>query len=762
MKVATFANLLLFLWFPVLLFGQTVQLKGVVKEAGGENLPHATIFILPDSIFIPSDLEGYFSVKLKAGYKSIRVSYTGYESYFSNLLLSKDTSVAFFLNPVIGQLREVAVTANPYSLENLLRSGRTGTTTLSRKDISAIPVMGGEADIIKTVQLLPGTVRGMEGSSDFFVRGGAADQNLVLLDGAPIYNTSHLFGFISVFNPDVLEKTEAITGGFPAEYGGRLSSILDITSRNKVAPKTHVAGNIGLIASRLFVEQPLLKDKLSIWVAGRRTYVDQVIKLTGQELPYYFYDLNGKVIFQPTNYDQFSFSYFRGEDNLNLSQAEDEDNYGFTSTYTAASKSQVARWRHWNPGGWNTDLSLFHTSFDYSIINIFQEDQLKAFSNIEDYGLKFSFQKKTAGEEGRLQSGFEWIRHGVSPNVVSSTGLFTDFLDNSVAEGIVAHEVAAYLQHDWQLSDRWLFGTGVRVSAGLVQEKEYVIPEPRFFARYALQENQALKLSYSRMAQYMHRISNSAISTPTDIWYTVTDSIQPQKAHQVSMAWQNFLTEPKIFLSAEAYYKSMTDLIGFEEGTNLVLNPDFESKLIQGKGRAYGLELLLRKEAGSLTGWLSYTLAWSWRQYNEINSGNWFPSRYDRRHNGALVMQYKLSNRWSASMVWEYISGSRFTPVIGQYVVISPVLSGVDIIPLYSGINEVKLSDTHRLDLGIRYQNNPDNRFRWNLFAGVNNLYNRASPIGIFIEQDEIDGSLRYIQPGLFGLLPFINFGFHF
>jgi hypothetical protein len=296
----------------------------------------------------------------------------------------------------------------------------------------------------------------------------------------------------------------------------------------------------------------------------------------------------------------------------------------------------------------------------------------------------------------------------------------------------------------------------------VVTNKYYLFPEPRISVRYSLNQSQALKFSYSRMVQYMHRISNSAVSSPTDIWYPVTDSIRPQTSHQLALAWQRKLRGKDIFVSIEGYFKTMHQLIGYEEGTNLFLNTDFESRLIQGMGRAYGLEFLLKKNSGKLTGWLSYTLTWSHRQFDGINGGKWFPSRYDRRHNGAVVAQYAFNRRWALSMVWEFISGSRFTPVIGQYVLFAPTLTGADLIPVYSGINEVRLAPSHRLDIGLKFKSKPSRKFRWQWFAGVYNVYNRANPIGINIEQDELDGSLRYTQPGLFGLIPFLSYGFKF
>ena len=299
-----------------LVWGQRIRLSGVVKDEAGETLSFANVLILPDSAIVPADASGEFLVQLLPGPKKVAIFYTGYKTLQQVLALRKDTLILFTLAAAVGELEELTINANRYSQEMLVQSTRTGTTTLTKEDVNAIPVLGGEADIIKTLQLLPGTVRGVEGSSDLFVRGGAADQNLVLLDGATVYNTSHLFGFLSVFNPDILEKVEAINGGFPAEYGGRLSSILDISSGNRVAKKTGVSGSIGLIASRLYVEQPLVKDKLSIWVAGRRTYIDRVIKAIDEELPYYFYDFNGKVIFQPGRRDHLEFSYYTGKDVL--------------------------------------------------------------------------------------------------------------------------------------------------------------------------------------------------------------------------------------------------------------------------------------------------------------------------------------------------------------------------------------------------------------------------------------------------------------
>lgn len=722
----------------------------------------ASVVVSPDSLATTTDNEGRFRLSLPHGKKQITISYTGYERLSATVVLDGDTLVYLTLASRVSQLQEVTVNADRFSSEDLVQSTRTGTTTLTPKDINAIPVLGGEADLIKTLQLLPGTVRGVEGSSDLFVRGGAADQNLVLLDGAPIYNTSHLFGFLSVFNPSILDHVEAINGGFPAELGGRLSSILNITSNASVAKETKLSGDLGLIASRLYLEQPLVENKASFWVAGRRTYIDQVMKATGEELPYFFYDINGKVIVEPSERDKFEFSFYNGEDILDIFRDRNNDGNGFLTSYASGNASQSFRWRRLGDQRWSSDVSLVRSQYDYNVSNAFEENRLMAMSDIEDYGAKIVIRYDSLKGNASFQFGAEWIRHAISPSVINTTGTIAELLESSASRGKLAHELAFHAQHEFAFSPRLRVNAGFRASAGLANGRHYFVPEPRLSMRYSLSEEQSIKFSYSRMAQYMHRISNSAVTTPMDVWYTITDEIAPQTSHQLAAAWQRFASSQKIFFSAELYYKTMRNLIGFEEGTNLFFNTDFASRLIQGTGMAYGLELLTRKEAGRFTGWISYTLSWSHRQFNEINSGGWFPSRYDRRHNGALVTQYSFGKRWAASLVWEFISGARFTPVVGQYAVLAPTLTGVDLIPLYSKINQVKLGDTHRLDAGIKFMSKPGKKFQWQWFAGVYNVYNRASPVGMIIEQNETDGSLRYLQPGLFGLLPFVSYGFKF
>ena len=634
--------------------------------------------------------------------------------------------------------------------------------TLSREEVNSIPMLGGEADLIKMIQLLPGVIRGVEGGTDLFVRGGAADQNLVLLDGAPIYNTGHLLGFMSVFNADVLESVESMTGAFPAEYGGRLSSILDVKTKSGFADRTHVQGNLGLIASRLMIEQPLVKNKLSISLAGRRTYIDKVLKMVGQNLPYYFYDVNAKINFKPTAHDRIEFAYYSGKDVLTYTSPSRDTirRRNFTSNFGIGNSAQILKWKKSLPGGWDSTVSLLHTNFNYTISSVFEGNSLFVTSKIEDLGVKWTISSDSAFRFF-LKGGLESVHHRVSPNVINTSGPLSELLKSSSTQGRILEETAAFGQVDTNLGNRWRGSLGLRVSSGLVEDKVYINPEPRLAIRYSVNDNTTLKASYSRMAQYLQRVSSAAVAFPTDIWYPVTKDVRPQISNQVSVALQHNLADAHVFLSVEGYFKKMSNLIGYREGTNLFLNTQFEKQLIQGNGRAYGIEVLIKKEIGRFRGWISYTLSKSERQYAEINQDRWFLARYDRRHNGAVVTSYHITPRWSLSAVWEFMSGSRFTPVIGQYIVPSPTLAGLDLVPVYASMNSVKLADTHRLDLGIKLRSRPEKKFQSEWFVGVYNVYNRASPIGITIVSNG-NGSYSYEQPGLFGLLPFISYGFKF
>lgn len=752
---------LLLIWNNAL-FAQEFNLSGRVYDQSGESLPLAHITIVGKNITAVSDQQGRFSLKHARGEMTIEASYTGFESFRYTFLLKRDTTILFYLKVKSEELGEVVIKGDQVLQSDQLHATRSSTLTLTEREINAIPVLGGEADLLKTIQLLPGVAKGVEGTTDLFVRGGAADQNLVLLDGAPVYNTGHLLGFLSVFNPDILDGVESINGAFPAQFGGRLSSILNVNSKSRFSDRTSVSGNIGLLASRLMVRQPIIKNKLEVWVAGRRTYVDQVVKALGESLPYYFYDINAKAIYRPTEKDQLELAHYSGKDVLNFVRTarDTASNFRFTSDFVIANSGQTFLWKHQHHQRTSTSLRLYRTQFNYSIENQFEDSRLFTNSSIEDWGGKLVVQHQYS-DQLSFTTGLEVAQHQVSPNVISTAGEIAQLLESSTTRGQAPTELSSFFQADGKFKTHWDWSAGIRLSSAFVSGTQYVNPEPRLALRYGLTPKAALKLSYSRMAQYLHRISSAAVAFPTDIWYPVTDQVRPQTADQVTLAFNQSLPEQNLFISLEGYYKTLNQLIGYKEGTNLFLNTDFEDQLIQGKGAAYGLEVLVKKETGKLTGWISYTWSKSLRQFDLINQGEWFLARYDRRHNGAVVINYALNKRFSISSVFEFISGSRFTPIIGQYIIPTTTLTGVQLVPVYAPVNSVKLADTHRLDLGIKYFSSPARKLKTEWFVGVYNVYNRATPIGINIEPND-DGSYRYEQPGLFGLIPFVSYGFKF
>ncbi len=748
---------------PVYLKAQEVEIRGTIRDTQGESLPLANLVILPDSVLASTDISGTYAARISAGQKTLRLSYTGYEPIVTSGAVHADTTINFVLTPKVSELKEVVFTSDRVSQGDIVASARAGTTYLTRDEILRMPSPFGEPDVVGAMKLLPGTIRGMEGGSDTFVRGGAADQNLVLLDGAPIYNTGHLLGFLSVFNPDVVENVEMINGGFPAEFGGRLSSVMNITTDSDIPDKTTVSADVGLVSSRMKLTQPIYKDKVAFWVAGRRTYVDQLVRrLTDKDVPYFFEEFNGKLVIHPSRDHQVELSYFGSEDHLDFLRDGAKDGDEMVTRFNSRTSSQTLNWRHVSPGLWSGELSMFRTFFDSRTSNQYKNYSLAGTSEVVDHGAKYKLKRDSIWGDASLGIGAEWTSHDLSPSIINSEGTIADVVKSSETRGDVVNEFAAYIEQEVTLMRGIRLNAGLRGSMAVVRNHRYYFPEPRVSMRFSLGDHGALKASYSRMTQYIHRISNSTVTTPIDVWYPVSEKVRPQKGHQYSLALQQFLPEKKMYFSLEGYYKTMDDLTALEEGANFLFKSDFDSRLIQGQGKAYGMEVLLRKDAGRFTGWIGYSLSWSWRKFDAINDGQWFHARYDRRHNGAIVAQYLLRERWAVSTVWEYISGARFTPVIGQYLAVDPGQSGLDIIPLYAEINSVRLSDTHRLDLGIKLFSKPQHKVQWTLFAGVYNLYNRATPFGIVIKIDEKSNAMEYSQPGLFGLLPFISYGVRF
>jgi hypothetical protein len=767
--------LLIFLAFTFSTQAQTISGK-IADKDNGEDLPFALVYVKGSTRGTSSNVYGFYSLAIspediKNGKVIVVFSFTGFEKTEREIELSSDFTLNIRLKSTSTTLNEFTVEADKSKEIEELRSTTMSTEKLEMEQMKTLPSIGGEVDIIKVAQLLPGIQGGTEGGTGMFVRGGDADQNLVILDEAIVYNIGHLFGFFSVFNPEAIKDMTVIKGAFPSQYGGRLSSVLDVRMREGNDTKFHGSGGVGLLSSRLTLEMPIQKEKGSILIAGRRTYIDKVLKAVGQNIPYYFYDLNVKANYQITKKDRIFYSMYYGKDVLDFNQAQTDssgNNSAFDFGFDLGNWTNTIRWNHIYSPKLFSNLSLINTNFDYKIRGNIANNKVIISSNVVDFGAKMDFDYFKSSEV-KIKFGGAITNHAFRPNIVSTQGDISGFLGNSAGKKLVTQEMALYGNVEQELNPIFKINYGLRITGSTVKGKFYTGLEPRVAGRMMLNEFDALKISYSRMKQYMHRVSNSTIALPTDLWYPITENIKPQISDQVAFGYNHLFNKHKLAFSAEVYYKWLQNLIEYREGASLVLNNDFESELIQGTGDAWGLELMIKKERGKFTGWIAYTLSWATRDFEELNGGKKFWAKYDRRHTGSVVMTYKLSKRWTASAVWVYQTGSRFTAQNGQYFMPNPTLTGVDVIPIYTARNEVQMSSSHRLDLNFVLQGRKNRLFgnkkkkyvtgEWHI--GCYNLYNQTQPFRVNIVATE-NGGYKYEQPGLFGFIPSVAYNFKF
>ncbi|MDB4088290.1 TonB-dependent receptor [Flavobacteriales bacterium] len=766
---------LAFLFFTIGINAQTISGK-IADKGSGEDLPFALVYVKGSTKGTTSNVYGFYSLSIspediKNGKVTIVFSFTGYEKTEMEIEISSDVTLNIRLQSSSTRLTEFTVEATKSKEVEELRSTKMSTDKLEMEQMKTLPSIGGEVDIIKIAQLLPGIQGGTEGGTGMFVRGGDADQNLVILDEAIVYNIGHLFGFFSVFNPEAIKDMTIIKGAFPSQYGGRLSSVLDVRMKNGNDTKFHGSGGVGLLSSRLTLEMPIKKEKGSILIAGRRTYIDKVLKAVGQELPYYFYDLNVKANYQITKKDRLFYSMYYGKDVLAFGE-EETDSSGNSSTFdfgfNLGNWTNTVRWNHIYSPKLFSNLSLINTNFDYEIYGNIVNNKVIISSNVVDFGAKMDFDYFKSPEI-KIKFGGAVTNHAFKPNIITTEGDISDFIGSSEGKKLVTQEMALYGNIEQEINPLLKINYGLRLTGSTVKDKFYAGIEPRLAGRYMLNEFDVLKVSYSRMKQYMHRVSNSTIALPTDLWYPITENIKPQISDQVALGYNHLFNKNKLTFSAEVYYKWLQNLIEYREGASLVLNNDFESELIQGTGDAWGLELMIKKERGKFTGWIAYTLSWATRDFDELNGGETYWAKYDRRHTGSVVMTYKLAKRWTASAVWVYQTGSRFTAQNGQYFMPNPTLTGVDIIPIYSARNGVQMSSSHRLDLNFVLQGRKNRLFgnkkkkyvtgEWHF--GCYNLYNQAQPYRVNIVATE-NGGYKYEQPGLFGFIPSVAYNFKF
>jgi hypothetical protein len=774
------------LWLLVLLLlhlgpaaAQTrITLSGTVQDAtSGENLTGATVRLreLP-GVGTGANAYGFFTLTVPAGTYTLEASFVGYATQARQLNVTASQRLDFKLKPSGNDLSEVVVTGR--SADANISKAQMGVETLDLKQIAKVPVLFGEKDVIKTLTLLPGIKSAGEGSSGFSVRGGAVDQNLILLDEAPVYNASHLLGFFSTFNSDAIKDLTVFKGGMPAQYGGRLSSVVDIKMKDGNNQQLHGSGGIGLIASRLALEGPIVKDKGSFLVTARRTYADVFLKLSKNEntknSSLYFYDVNAKANYALNDRNRLYFSAYLGRDALGLANT-------FGQYY--GNQTATLRLNHLFSDRVFSNTSLIYSKYDYEIDILANAQNFKIISKIQDLNLKQDFEF-TPSTTQTVRFGAQAIYHTITPGyVVADAGASV----NSTADRTnYSLETAAYASHEWQATPRLNFTTGLRLSGfsllgpgtystydavGTVLTatpydkkgeflKTYVRLEPRFAASFQVNEASQFKAGYARNVQNLHLLSNSSTALPTDLYVPTTFNVKPETSDQISAGYYRTLGKDKTYsLVVETYYKALQNQIDYRDGTQLRGNFDVEASLLYGTGRAYGIELLVRKDVGRLTGWLGYTLSKSQRQFAEINGGSWFNARQDRPHDLSVVAIYQLNSKWSFSGTFLASTGNAATFPVGKYVVAGQVVSR------YGERNADRQPGYRRLDLGATYEKpgQEGHRFHSSWSFSIYNALGRENPYSIRFQADPNDPTrTQAVQTALFRMVPSATYNFSF
>ncbi len=746
-------------------------ISGVLEDGKtGEALPYATIQIKGSRYGGTTNEYGRYSFSVPNTSKIndssiVQISFIGYKKKEISLAKLRYSS-KITLNQDLQQLKTFEVQGRISEEAEQVQSTQMSIVKLDMQEIKNLPAIGGEVDIIKAAQLLPGIAAGFEGSTGLYVRGGNADQNLVIYDEAALYEFGHLFGFFSIFNNDVVEDISILKGAFPANYGGRLSSVIDVKAKTGFADSLSGEGGIGLLSSRLTIRTPFAKKKGTILISGRRTYIDQVARLINQQIPYHFYDLNGKVGYKINPNNTLWYSIYFGKDVLGFSDADEADPGGggfeTNASYDKVNMSQSLKWQRIYSPKFSHEITAVSTLFSYDILGKFEINEIKVQSKVSDIGIKpkFTYQRHA---NHTIEYGADVIYRNFQPNIINTAGEIEAFLASSRGPELGNLEYAGYGVSKHKLINGLLaVDLGLRFSGTAVDGKNYMGLEPRLASRYTLNENNAVKLSYTRMRQYVHRVSSSSVVLPTDLWYPVTAQIKPMTADQVALGYDHLFPKINTTATVEAYYKNMRNVIEYREGANLILNNDFENELVQGVGDAYGTEFLLKKRRGKVHGWVGYTLSWSTRQFDELNNGERFWAKYDRRHDFSSTVSYDIIKRISIAAIWVYSNGPRFTAQTGQYVIPDPTLNGLEIVPIYSERNEISLSPSHRLDLNLVFKPKfkPNRKWYGVLNVGAYNVYNQASPFQVQIEPR--GNGFQYVQPGLFGILPYFSYNFKF
>jgi hypothetical protein len=760
---------------------QNYSFSGFVKDStSGESIKGAVVKNLSDGASVTTNNYGFFSLTLPSGQQSVRISAGEYEGVTLVRNVQSDEQISIYLLPRADEIDEVRIRAKR---NDNVRAVDISTQSITGKVIKKIPAFLGEADVIKSIQLLPGVTTVGEGATGFNVRGGGIDQNLVLMDDAPVFNSAHLFGFFSIFNPDAVKDVQLIKGGIPAKYGGRLSSVLDVITKDGNNRDYQVNGGVGTIFSRLTFEGPLVKNKASFLVSGRRSYIDVLAKpLLNEDLEgsqFYFYDFTAK------------FNYDNGKDKFFVSTYIGDDLFFAANAFGVkwGNSTLSARWNHILNDKLFSNLTYYYSRYRYNLeFNIGDDLSFDWQSYINNHSLKtdFTYYLNSKNEIGFGGSSTYYIFEPGTATAVNNLGENTFGVPNKYAM-----ENAIYLSDDWTPNNRFTIRAGIRGSQFLYLGKsnvytfrdpfaegqrrfvdsvwragdneviqQYLNLEPRFGFKYQWNRYTSIKGGYNRMVQNLHLISNTAASVPFDVWSPSTNNIKPELADQYTIGYfKNFSIGKQEFeSSAEVYYKDMLNQVDYVDGANLLLNELLEGELINGIGRAYGLELYVKKATGDLTGWVSYTLSRSERKSPGISDNEWYPSRFDRLHNLYIVAQYRLNKKWDLAANFVFSSGTPTTFYTGQYSTQGYTIPDAG----SNDRNNVRNPNYHRLDLSATYTKKKKGKWESNWVFSVYNAYNRRNPFSIYFENNyQNTGINQAIQFSVIGsIVPAISYNF--
>lgn len=739
-------------------YGKINTVSGQIKDkVTKEVLPGVTIVVKEINKGCVSDTMGNFEIRLEKGRYTFVVSYLSYTSTEVTHDVIADLTLNFDLELDVTLLKEVVISYDAEKPSERVNRSEVSVERISMKEAKLLPAILGEVDIIKVFQLKPGVKSGPEGTAGFYVRGGSNDQNLILVDHAPVYNPSHLSGVFSVFSAEAVNDVTLYKAGFPAQYGGRLSSVLDVKIAEANTDSISIQGGIGLISSRLSLNLPIVKNKLSVMLTGRRTYVDAITEGLNRinrnregynPIPrYYFYDFNGNIQYQINDKNKLSLSSYYGNDFVDFSLEN------FSTRFNWGNRSTTLKLKTKFNSRLSSENAVYHSAYSYGINTVLFGSNLSLGSSIRDLGIVSNWNYFPVSNRFKLNWGVNIINHDFS---IGDFGINTGLTNLEQTNMKYAQELGIYGTIDFELTKKLKIQAGLRNSGFLTDGIYYNGVEPRIMLNQKVSDKSSIKVSYARMYQYLHLVTTSSASLPTDIWHPSTSKVAPQFSDQLAIGSHYSLFNDKYFLSIEAYYKWIGNAIEFKDGAQIFGNPNVENEFVFGRGWAYGFETYVEKKIGKTRGWIGYTLSWSFREFKEINNGIPFFPRFDRRHDVSIVIMHELNKRWSLSGSWVYGTGNFASIASGRMAFQNILPSQIDAIPDYSGRNDFQMPANHRLDLGAVFKLK-SKRGEADLTFSLYNAYSRRNPF--FVRYEEIENDQEQtvgFRPRLVSLIPIL------